>query len=57
MQHPKDSKDGNVLTDMVKGAVAGAVGIWALDRVTWWLWDRENPMSLHQERTARRRSC
>lgn len=33
--------NGDVLTDAVKGAIAGAVGVWALDKVTWAIWDRE----------------
>jgi hypothetical protein len=45
--------DGDVLTDMVKGAIAGAVGVWALDKVTWYMWNRENPAALQQEREAR----
>ena len=39
--------------DLVKGAIAGAVGVWALDKVTWYLWDREDPRLLQQEREAR----
>lgn len=45
--------DGDVLTDMVKGAIAGAVGVWALDKVAWYMWNRENPEALQQEREAR----
>ncbi len=45
--------NGAVLADMVKGAVAGAVGVWALDKVTWYMWDREDPAALQQEREAR----
>ncbi len=44
---------GNVAIDLLKGALAGAVGVWALDRVTWFLWDRENPAALARERRAR----
>ncbi len=33
----------NVLAhDLLKGAVAGAVGVWAMDRVDWFLYDRES---------------
>ena len=48
-----DGDDGNVLPDLVKGAIAGAAGVWAMDRVVWWLWDRENPVALQQEWAAR----
>ncbi|HEV2129782.1 MAG TPA: DUF1440 domain-containing protein [Longimicrobiaceae bacterium] len=44
---------GNLAADVVKGAIAGAAGVWAMDRVGWWLWDREDPAALQQEREAR----
>ncbi len=45
--------NGDLLADVVKGAIAGAVGVWAMDKVTWWMWDREDPSALQQERAAR----
>ena len=48
-----DDQDGNLAADVLKGAIAGAVGVWALDKVTWWLWDREDPHPLQREREAR----
>ena len=45
--------DDGVVRDMVKGAVAGAVGVWALDQVTWFMWNREAPAALAQEIRAR----
>lgn len=53
MRHRDGGRDDDLAMDMVKGAIAGAVGVWALDKVTWWLWDRENPAVLQQEREAR----
>jgi hypothetical protein len=47
------SQGGDLITDMVKGAIAGAVGVWALDKVTWAMWDRTDPGKLQQEREAR----
>lgn len=44
---------GDVVLDVVKGAVAGAVAVWAMDKVTWWMWDREDPAAPAQERQAR----
>ncbi len=38
---------------MLKGGLAGAAGVWALDRVTWYVWDQESPETLEQEREAR----
>lgn len=43
------SSDGDLITDMVKGAIAGAIGVWALDKVTWAIWDRTDPAKLRQE--------
>lgn len=45
--------DDGVVADAVKGALAGAVGVWALDQVTWFMWNREDPEALAQERQAR----
>lgn len=49
----KNGGNGGVVADAVKGAVAGAVGVWAMDKVTWWMWDREDPEALQREREAR----
>ena len=43
----------SLFSDMLKGAIAGAVGVLALDAVTWALWDREDPRALQRERRAR----
>ena len=45
--------DRHVALDLLKGAAAGAVAVWAMDRVGWWLWDREDPGALARERAAR----
>lgn len=39
----------SVLADVVKGAIAGAVGTWAMDKITWIMWDRQDPATLRQE--------
>ncbi|MEW6499499.1 MAG: DUF1440 domain-containing protein [Cyanobacteriota bacterium] len=49
----QNTKNANVIADMVKGALAGAIGVWALDQVTWAMWNREDPEALDQERQAR----
>ena len=49
----QDPKDMDVVANVVKGALAGAVGVWALDQVTWAMWNREDPEALEQERQAR----
>ena len=35
--------DGRPVLNLVKGAAAGAVAVWAMDRLGWALWDREAP--------------
>ena len=40
---------GDLVADALKGAIAGAVGVWALDKVTWAMWDRTDPQKLRQE--------
>jgi len=38
---------------MLMGAVAGAVGVWAMDRVDWYLYDREDPAARQRTRSIR----
>lgn len=42
-----------LITDLAKGALAGALGVWALDRITWSMWNREDPKALAREAAAR----
>jgi uncharacterized membrane protein YagU involved in acid resistance len=42
------SAEDNLLVDLITGAVAGVVGVWALDRVDWTLYDRESEAA-HQQ--------
>jgi hypothetical protein len=44
---------GSLLTDLARGAVAGAVGTWAMDKVTQWMWNREDADALEREMEAR----
>lgn len=53
MYYADERTGADVLTDAAKGAVAGALAVWAMDKVTWWLWDREDPAALERERQAR----
>ncbi len=48
-----DRTDDNVAEDMVKGAVAGAAGVWVMDQVTWGMYLREDPEAFRQEQAAR----
>lgn len=44
-----------LLGTLLKGAVAGAVAVWALDRVDWAMWDAESSETRERTRAARRR--
>ena len=46
-------ENSDLATDVVKGALAGAVGVWLMDRVGWVLYRREDPAALRRERDAR----
>lgn len=43
------NRPSSVLSDTAKGAIAGAVGTWAMDKVTWYLWHKQSAESLGQE--------
>ena len=48
-----DSDDGNLLLDWARGALAGAAGVWVMDRVGWALWRLEDRENIHREYMAR----
>lgn len=48
--HPAGS---SVFSDGVKGAVAGAVGVWAMDRLDWYMFEHENPAARQQTLSVR----
>ncbi|MDQ4076154.1 MAG: DUF1440 domain-containing protein [Chloroflexota bacterium] len=48
---PKETE--TLASEMVKGALAGAVGVWAMDQVGWAMYNREDPAALEQELEAR----
>lgn len=45
--------DGRDALDAAKGAIAGAVGVWLMDQVTWGMYLREAPQALQREQGAR----
>ena len=53
MSHLATPHDSSLALDLFKGAVAGAAAVWAMDRLGWALWKREDPRALARERTAR----
>ena len=40
--------------DMLKGAIAGAVGVWVMDRVDWYMFDHEDPEARRRTEAVRR---
>jgi hypothetical protein len=46
-----DSK--HLAADALKGAVAGALGVWVLDRVDWFLFDHEDPETRKRTKEVR----
>ncbi|WP_258805783.1 DUF1440 domain-containing protein [Pseudarthrobacter sp. NS4] len=44
----------SVALDMLLGAVAGAAGVWAMDRVGWFLYNHEDPDAVVRELQARK---
>lgn len=50
---PRNTSAGQVSTRLVKGAIAGAVGVWVMDQVGWYLYRRENTEALLKEQKAR----
>lgn len=48
-----DGQRRDLLMPLATSVVAGAIGVWALDRVTWWMWRRQDPATLAQEKAVR----
>lgn len=44
----------SVLKEVVKGAIAGAVSVWMMDRVTWYMYRNEDPEAYLQEKRAQK---
>jgi hypothetical protein len=43
---------GSVLKELAKGAIAGAVSVWMMDRVTWYMYKNEDPKAYKKEKEA-----
>jgi hypothetical protein len=52
MSKRNSRRNGDLIGDMVKGAIAGAVGVWMMDRVTWDMYLSEDPEAFEQEKEA-----
>ena len=54
-QRDRGANGGALAVDLLTGAVAGAVGVWAMDRVDWFLYERglDTPETRRQTEAAR----
>lgn len=43
-----------IISSLVKGAIAGGVGVWLMDRFTWYWYSHENTDTLVKERQAQK---
>lgn len=50
---PYDANGGDLLADAIKGALAGAIGVWVMDRVDWSMYDHEDPEARRRTQEAR----
>ena len=46
-------KNAGLAADLITGALAGAAGVWVMDRVGWFMFLREGPVALRRETAAR----
>ena len=42
----------NVAKGLLKGAIAGAVGVWIMDQLTWYMYKNEDPLAYKKEKQA-----
>ncbi len=47
-----NDKSNGVAASLLKGAIAGAAGMWVMDRISWYLYRREDPAAHRQEKEA-----
>ena len=52
MQGTSGRTGGGLAGDMIKGAIAGAVGVWVMDRIGWAMYLHEDPEAFRQEKQA-----
>lgn len=49
----RDTADRGILVDAAVGAVAGALGVWAMDRLDWFMFEHEHAQARQQTQQAR----
>jgi hypothetical protein len=55
MQYTSDRQmnSNNILNNALKGAVAGAIAVWAMDRLDWFIFEHEDPQARHRTESVR----
>ena len=53
MDERRDQNESSGLAKALMGAAAGAIGVWALDRVDWFMWNRMDEADRERTRAAR----
>lgn len=48
-----DVTGDGVAADLLKGAIAGAIGVWVMDRVDWFMFRREDPAARRRTQDVR----
>jgi hypothetical protein len=46
------SKSNGIAVSLLKGAIAGAAGMWGMDQLSWYLYRREDPAAHRKEKEA-----
>ncbi len=46
-------KDSGLAADLIKGAAAGTVGVWIMDRIGWFMYRQEDQGAIRREQVAR----
>jgi hypothetical protein len=52
MHRARGGRNGDLITDLVKGAVAGAVGTWAMDRVANYMYEHQDAGASLRDKAA-----
>lgn len=52
-QYNDRNERGGLLVNALKGAVAGAVGVWVMDRLDWFIFENEDPAARHRTESVR----
>lgn len=53
MHNQNHTDNSDLLINGLKGAIAGAVGVWVMDQLDWFIFDNEDPTARHQTERVR----